>query len=157
MSPSLRSHGLQHIRPPCPSSTLQLAQTHVHQVGEDIQPSHPLLFPSPPAFNLSQHQGLFQWVSSLHQVAKVCIYCIYNIYIYIYMLYIHIYNRILLGHKNNEIFPFATTWMDLVITTLSEVSQTKTNIILYHLYVKYKTKKCYKCIYLQNRNRLTDI
>ena len=36
-----------------------------------IQPSHPLSPPSPPAFNLSQHQGLFQWVSSLHQVAKV--------------------------------------------------------------------------------------
>ena len=49
---------------------LELAQTHVHRVGDAIQPSHPLLSPSP-AFNLSQHQGLFQWVSSLHQVAKV--------------------------------------------------------------------------------------
>ena len=45
-------------------------QTHVHEVGDAIQPSHPLSSPSP-AFNLSQHQGLFQWVSSLHQVAKV--------------------------------------------------------------------------------------
>ena len=50
---------------------LELAQTHVHRVGDAIQPSHPLSSPSPPAFNLSQHQGLFQWVSSLHQVAKV--------------------------------------------------------------------------------------
>ena len=49
----------------------ELAQTHVHWVGDTIQPSHPLSSPSPPAFNLSQHQGLFQWVSSLHQVAKV--------------------------------------------------------------------------------------
>ena len=49
----------------------QLAQTHVHWVGEAIQPSHPVLSPSPPAFNLSQHQGLFQWVSSSHQVARV--------------------------------------------------------------------------------------
>ena len=49
----------------------ELAQTHVHQVGEAIQPSHPLSTHSPPAFNLSQHQGLFKWVSSLHQVAKV--------------------------------------------------------------------------------------
>ena len=49
----------------------ELAQTHVHWVGDDIQPSHPLSSPSPPAFNLSQHQGLFQGVSSLHQVAKV--------------------------------------------------------------------------------------
>ena len=49
----------------------ELAQTHVHWVGEAIQPSHPLSSPSPLAFNLSQHQGLFQWVSSSHQVAKV--------------------------------------------------------------------------------------
>ena len=49
----------------------ELDQTHVHRVGDVIQPSHPLLPPSPPAFNLSQHQGLFQWVSSLHQVAKL--------------------------------------------------------------------------------------
>ena len=46
-------------------------QTHVHWVGDAIQPSHPLSSPSPPALNLSQHQGLFKWVSSLHQVAKV--------------------------------------------------------------------------------------
>ena len=49
----------------------EFAQTQVHLVGDAIHPSHPLLSPSPPAFNLSQHQGLFQWVSSLHQVAKV--------------------------------------------------------------------------------------
>ena len=49
----------------------ELTQTHVHWVGDTIQPSHPLSSFSPPAFNLSQHQGLFKWVSSLHQVAKV--------------------------------------------------------------------------------------
>ena len=49
----------------------EFTQTHVHWVGDAIQPSHPLSSPSPPAFNLSQHQGLFQWVSSSHQVAKV--------------------------------------------------------------------------------------
>ena len=48
----------------------ELVQTHVHRFGDAIQSSHPLPSPSPPAFNLSQHQGLFQWVSSLHQVAK---------------------------------------------------------------------------------------
>ena len=48
----------------------ELAQTHVHWVNDAIQPSHPLSYPSP-AFNLSQHQGIFKWVSSLHQVAKV--------------------------------------------------------------------------------------
>ena len=46
-------------------------QTHVHWVGDAIQPSHSLLSPSPPALNLYQHQGLFKWVSSSHQVAKV--------------------------------------------------------------------------------------
>ena len=46
-------------------------QTHVHWVGDAIQPSHPLSSPSPAVLNLSQHQVLFKWVSSLHQVAKV--------------------------------------------------------------------------------------
>ena len=46
-------------------------QSQAHWVGDAIQPSHPLSSPSPPAFNLSQHQGLFQWVSSSHEVAKV--------------------------------------------------------------------------------------
>ena len=50
---------------------LEFTQTYVHQVGDAIQPSHPLSFPSPPAPNPSQHQSLFQWVNSLHQVAKV--------------------------------------------------------------------------------------
>ena len=49
----------------------EFTQTHVHWVGDAIQPSHPLLSPSPPALNLPQHQGLFKWVSSSHQVAKV--------------------------------------------------------------------------------------
>ena len=56
---------------PVHQQLLVLAQTHVHGVGDAIQPSHPLLSPSPPAFNLSQHQSLFQQVSSLYQVAKV--------------------------------------------------------------------------------------
>ena len=50
---------------------LELAQTHVHQVSDANQPSHPLSSPSPPAFNLSQYHGLFQWVSYSHQVAKL--------------------------------------------------------------------------------------
>ena len=49
----------------------EFTQTYVHWVGDAIQPSHPLSSPSPPAFNLFQHQGLFKWVSSSHQVAKV--------------------------------------------------------------------------------------
>ena len=49
----------------------EFTQTHVHWVGDAIQPSHPLSSPSLPAFSLSQRQDLFQWVSSSHQVAKV--------------------------------------------------------------------------------------
>ena len=50
---------------------LESTQIHVHWVSDAIQPSHPLQSPSPPALNLSQHQGLFKWVSSSQQVAKV--------------------------------------------------------------------------------------
>ena len=53
-----------HHQPP------KFTQTHVHRVGDGIQPSHPLSSPSPPALNLSQHQDLFQWVSSSHEVAN---------------------------------------------------------------------------------------
>ena len=59
------------IRTPVHHQLLVSTQTHVHWVGDAIQPSHPLLSPSPPALNLSQHQGLFKWVSSSHQVVKV--------------------------------------------------------------------------------------
>ena len=71
MSDSLRPLEQQHTRLPCHYQLPELAQTHVHWVGDAIQPSHPLSSPSPPAFNLSQHQGLFKWVSSSNQVAKV--------------------------------------------------------------------------------------
>ena len=53
------------------TNSLEFTQTHVHRVNDAIQPFLPLSSPSPLAFNLSQHKGLFQWVSSLHQVAKV--------------------------------------------------------------------------------------
>ena len=49
----------------------EFAEIHIHRVSDAIQPSHPLLSPSPPAFSLSQHQGLFQWVDSSHQMDKV--------------------------------------------------------------------------------------
>ena len=71
VSDSLQPHESQHARPPCPSPTPEFTQTHVCCVGDAIQPSHPLSSTSPPTFNLSQHQGLFKWVSSSHEVAKV--------------------------------------------------------------------------------------
>ena len=71
VSNSFRPCGLQHARFPVHHQLRELIQAHVHQVGDAIQSSHPLLSPSPPAFKLSQYQSLFQWVSSLHQVAKL--------------------------------------------------------------------------------------
>ena len=71
VSDSLRPHELQQARPPCPSPTPEFTQTHIHRVGDAIQPSHPLSSPSPPAPNPSQHQSLFQRVNSSHEVAKV--------------------------------------------------------------------------------------
>ena len=72
VSDSLWPHGLQHARPPCPSPTPGVYSNSC----PSNQWCHPnisssVLSPSPPAFNLSQHQGLFRWVSSSHQVAKV--------------------------------------------------------------------------------------
>ena len=71
LSDSLRANGLQHARPAVHHQLPEFTQTHVHCVADAIQPSHSLSSPSPPTFNHSWIQGLFQWVSSLHQVAKV--------------------------------------------------------------------------------------
>ena len=69
MSNSSWLHRVQHARSPCPSPTHEAYQTHVHRVSDAIQPFQTLSSPSHPSFNLSQNQGLFQWVSSSHQVA----------------------------------------------------------------------------------------
>ena len=71
MSDSLWPHGLQHIRLPVHHQLSEFTQTHVHRFSDAIQPSQPLSSASPPAFNLSQHLGLFKRVSFSHQVAKV--------------------------------------------------------------------------------------
>ena len=70
VSNSLWPQGLQHARPPCPLPTTRVYLIHVCWVSDGLLPSQPLSIPSPPIFNLSQHQSLFQWVSSSHQVAK---------------------------------------------------------------------------------------
>ena len=75
----------------------EFTQTHVHWVGDAIQPSHPLSCPSP-AFNLSQHQGLFEWVSSSYQVAKILEFQLQH-------------------HPSNEhsgLISFRMDWLDLV-------------------------------------------
>ena len=71
VSDSLQPHESQHARPPCPSPTPGIHSSSSPSVGDAIQPSHPLSSGSPPAPNPSQHQSLFQWVNSSHQVAKV--------------------------------------------------------------------------------------
>ena len=71
MSDSLRHHGLKHAGLHVHHQLPEFTQTFVHWVSDAIQPSHPLSFPSNPTFNLSQHQGLFKWLSSSHQMAKV--------------------------------------------------------------------------------------
>ena len=71
---------------------LEFAQVHVHWVGDAIQPSHPLPPSSPFAFNLSQYQGLSQWVGYSHQMTKVLelqLQCC--VYAYIYIIYVNIY------------------------------------------------------------------
>ena len=71
MSDSLWPHELRHTRPPVHHQLPEFTQTHVHRVSDAIQPSYPLSSLSPPAPNPSQHQSLFQWVNSSHEVAKV--------------------------------------------------------------------------------------
>jgi len=68
MPDSLWLHGLQHARLSCPSPSLTV---HDHWISDALQWSHPLLLSSPYAFNLSQHQSLFQWIVSLDQVTKI--------------------------------------------------------------------------------------
>ena len=71
VSNSLQPRGLQHARPPCPSPIPRVYSNSCPLSRWCIQPSYLLSSPSPLTFNLSQHQGLFKWVSSLHRVAKV--------------------------------------------------------------------------------------
>ena len=73
MSDSSQPHGLCTPGPPVYHQLPEFTQTHVHWVSDAMKPFHPLSSLSPPTFNLLQHQGLFQWVSSSHQVAKVLV------------------------------------------------------------------------------------
>ena len=87
----------------------ELAQTPVYWVGDAIQPFHPLLSPSLPTFNLSQHQGPFQWLGSRHQVAKV----------------LNFTFRIGPSNEYSELFSFRIDWLDrlAVLGTLKSLLQ----------------------------------
>ena len=83
---------------PVHRSLLEFTQTHVHWISDAIQPSHPRLSPSSPAFNLFQHQGLFKWVSSSHQVSKVLEFQLKLIHIYTHkntLTHLHAWNSFL--------------------------------------------------------------
>ena len=71
VSNSLRPYESQHARPLCPSPTPRVHSDSFRRVSDAIRPSHPRSSPSPPTPNPSQHQSLFQWVNSSHEVAKV--------------------------------------------------------------------------------------
>ena len=98
----------------------EFTQTHVHWVGGAIQTSHPQSSPSPPVFNLSQHEGLFQWVSSSHQVAKVLVFQSFGI------------------SPSNEysgLISFRTDWLDLLavqgtLKSLLQCHSLKASILL---------------------------
>ena len=90
---------------------LESTQTHVHRVNDAIQPSHPLSSPSPPALNLSQHQGLFQWVSSLHQGPRC----------WIFSFSISPFN------EYSELISFRIDWFDLLT-----IQRTLKNLLQHH-------------------------
>ena len=99
MSDSLLPHGLQHMRPPCPSPTPGVYSNSC-SLNQWCHPTtHPLLSPSPPAFNLSQHQGLFKGVSSLHQMNKELSFCL----------------SISRSNEHSELISFRMDWLDPLV------------------------------------------
>ena len=87
------------------------AQTYVHWVSDAIQPSHPLSSPSPPAFNLSEHQGLFKWVCSSYQMTKA--------------LEFHLQHQAF--HEHPGLMSFRMVWLDLLA-----VHGTLKNLLQHH-------------------------
>ena len=143
MSSFLWPHGLQHIGLPCPSQLLELAQTRVHWVSDAIQPSHPLSSPSPPTFNLSHHQGLFQWVSSSPQESSTTpqfksINSLVLSFLYGSILTSHMWYLYTVAYyfaiKRNAFDSVLMRWMNLEPTIQSEVSQKNKHHILMHIY-----------------------
>ena len=96
---------------PVPHQLLEFTQTHPHWVGDAMQPSHPVLSPSPPTFNLSQHQGLFQWVCSSHQVAKA----------------LEFQFNISSSNEHSGLISFRMDWLDLF-----EVQETLKSLLQHH-------------------------
>ena len=113
----------------------ELAQTHVHWVGDAIQPSHPLFSPSPPAFNLSQHQSLFKWISSSHQVAKVLEFQLqyqsFQWTLRIDLLQDGLVGFFIRSHQSlSRVWLFATPWI-----AARQVSLSITYFRIFHIYI----------------------
>ena len=99
---------------------LEFAQTHVHWIGDAIQPSHPLSPPSPPAIYLSQHQDLFQWVGSSHQVARVLEFQLQH-QSFQWIFRIDLNGLISLQSKRLRVFSSTTVWMHQFFGTQSSL------------------------------------
>ena len=137
-------HGMDCSTPgfPVHHQLLELVQTHAHQVGDAIQPSHSLLSPSPPAFNFSQYQGLFKWVSSLHQVAKV--------------LEFKLQHQSFQWIYSNE-YSFRMDWLDLLavqgtLKSLLQHHSSKVSIIQYSAFFRVQLSRPY----MTTRKTITD-
>ena len=126
----------------------EFAQTHVHRVGDAIQPSHPLSSPLPPTLNLSQHRSLFKWVSSLQQVAKVLQFQLQYLFFFFailfYFIFLFFLNFILFlkfkklssCNEYSGLISFRIDWFDLLAVqgTLKSFLQhhsSKASIILH--------------------------
>ena len=108
MSDSLWPHESKHARPPCPSPTPGVHSNSCPS-SDAIQPSHPLSYPSPPAPIPSQHQGLFQWVNSSHEVAKVSDFFSMNKFLKEQGDYVLTWNSLQGVHKKWSTFPTVTS------------------------------------------------
>ena len=109
----------------------EFTQTHVHRVGDAIQPSHPLSSPSPPAFHLSQHQGLFERVSSSHQVVKVLEFQLqHQSFQWIFRTDSKlgkVYDKYYPSIKRNELLTHAATWRHLENIMPCDINQVQKN------------------------------
>ena len=104
----------------------EFTQTHIHRVGDAIQPSHPLSSPSPPAPNPSQHQSLFQWVNSLHEVAKVLSFSF----------------SISPSNEHPRLISFRMDWLELL--AVQGMVEEQKNIMLYiSIFLKEEPTSCF--------------
>ena len=131
---------------------LEFTQTQVHWVGDAIQPFHLLSSPSPPALNHSQHQGLFQWVSYSHQVAKVLeLYIFIYIWWSLYYIYLSLYRQIYI-YTHIYIFTCVYVWWSCHQNTWWCLTEQKWLLLHHWIYIAqshvHNSSQC--CLNLEN-------